>query len=35
MQLVIAEKPSFRVALPKALGVTEKKGGYIESNASW
>ena len=30
MQLVIAEKPSVGVALAKALGVTEKKDGYIE-----
>ena len=32
MQLVIAEKPSVGVALAKALGVTEKKDGYIEGN---
>ena len=30
MQLVIAEKPSVGVALAKALGVTNKKDGYIE-----
>lgn len=38
MQLVIAEKPSVGVALAKALGVTEKKDGYIEGNGyivSW
>lgn len=29
MQLVIAEKPSVGVALAKALGVTDKKDGYI------
>lgn len=32
MQLVIAEKPSVGVALAKALGVTDKKDGYIEGN---
>lgn len=38
MQLVIAEKPSVGVALAKALGVPEKKDGYIEGNGyivSW
>lgn len=38
MQLVIAEKPSVGVALAKALGVTDKKDGYIEGNGyivSW
>ena len=38
MQLVIAEKPSVGVALAKALGVTEKKDGYIEGEiviVSW
>ena len=38
MQLVIAEKPSVGVALAKALGVTNKKDGYIEGNGyivSW
>lgn len=38
MQLVIAEKPSVGIALAKALGVTEKKDGYIEGNGyivSW
>ncbi len=29
MQLVIAEKPSVGMALAKALGVTEKKDGYV------
>lgn len=38
MLLVVAEKPSVGVALAKALGVTEKKDGYIEGNGyivSW
>ena len=38
MQLVIAEKPSVGMALAKALGVTDKKDGYMEGNAyivSW
>lgn len=38
MQLVIAEKPSVGMALAKALGVTEKKNGYVEGNGyvvSW
>ena len=38
MQLVIAEKASVGFALAKALGVTEKKDGYIEDNGyivSW
>lgn len=38
MQLVIAEKPSVGMALAKALGVTDKKDGYIEGNGyivSW
>ena len=34
MQLVIAEKPSVGVAPAKALGVTEKKDGYIEGCGS-
>ena len=34
MQLVIAEKPSVGVALAKALGVTDKKDGYIEGGGS-
>lgn len=33
MELVIAEKPSVGIALAKALGVTEKKDGYIEDKA--
>ncbi len=32
MLLVVAEKPSVGMALAKALGVTDKKDGYIESN---
>lgn len=38
MLLVVAEKPSVGMALAKALGVTEKKDGYIEGNGyivSW
>lgn len=38
MQLVISEKPSVAMALAKALGVTEKKKGWIEGNGyiiSW
>ena len=38
MQLVIAEKPSVGMALAKALGVTEKKNGYVEGKGyvvSW
>ena len=38
MRLVIAEKASVGFALAKALGVTEKKDGYIEGNGfivSW
>lgn len=38
MQLVIAEKPSVGVALAKALGVSDKKDGYIEGEnviVSW
>jgi len=38
MQLVIAEKPSVGMALAKALGVTDKKDGYMEGNGyivSW
>ena len=38
MQLVIAEKPSVGIALAKALGVTGRKDGYIESEniiVSW
>ena len=38
MQLVIAEKTSVGMALAKALGVTEKKNGYVEGNGyvvSW
>jgi len=38
MLLVVAEKNSVGVALAKALGVTEKKDGFIESNGyivSW
>jgi len=31
MKLVIAEKPSVGMALAKALGVTGKKNGYVES----
>lgn len=33
MQLVIAEKASVGFVLAKALGVTEKKDGYIEGKA--
>ena len=32
MQLVIAEKPSVGLSLAKALGITEKKTGYMEGN---
>ena len=38
MQLVIAEKPSVGVALAKALGVSDRKDGYIEGEniiVSW
>lgn len=38
MQLVVAEKPSVGVALAKALGVSDKKDGYIEGEnviVSW
>lgn len=38
MLLVVAEKPSVGIALAKALGVTDKKDGYIEGNGyivSW
>lgn len=38
MLLVVAEKPSVGMALAKALGVTDKKDGYIEGNGyivSW
>ncbi len=38
MQLVISEKPSVAMALAKALGVTEKKKGWLEGNGyiiSW
>ena len=38
MQLIIAEKPSVGMALAKALGVTDKKDGYMEGNGyivSW
>lgn len=38
MQLVIAEKPSVGMALAKALGVSDKKDGYIEGEnviVSW
>ena len=31
MKLVIAEKPSVAMTIAKALGVTEKKDGYIEN----
>ena len=30
MKLVVCEKPSVGAALAKALGVTERKNGYIE-----
>ena len=32
MKLVIAEKPSVAMTIAKALGVTEKKDGYIEND---
>ena len=38
MKLIIAEKPSVAAAIAAALGVTEKKNGYIEGNGyliSW
>lgn len=38
MKLVIAEKPSVGMALAKALGVTDKKNGYVEGDdyiVSW
>ena len=38
MQLVICEKPSVGAALAKALGVTERKDGFIEGGniiVSW
>lgn len=33
MKLVICEKPSVGAAVAAALGVREKKDGYIEGNA--
>ena len=30
MQLIIAEKPSVGISLAKALGVTDKKDGFVE-----
>ena len=38
MQLVVCEKPSVAATLAKALGVTERKDGYIEGGniiVSW
>ena len=38
MQLVVCEKPSVAASLAKALGVTERKNGYIEGDniiVSW
>ncbi len=38
MQLVVCEKPSVAATLAKALGVTERKNGYIEGDniiVSW
>ena len=32
MKLVVAEKPSVGAAFVKALGVTERKNGYIEGD---
>ena len=34
MQLVIAEKPSVAQSIAAALGVKEKKDGYIEGGAA-
>lgn len=34
MQLVIAEKPSVAASIAAALGVKEKKDGYIEGGAA-
>lgn len=33
MKLIIAEKPSVAAAYAAALGVTDKKDGYIEGNS--
>ena len=38
MQLIIAEKPSVGISLAKALGVTDKKDGFVEGEniiVSW
>lgn len=34
MKLVVAEKPSVGAAFAKALGVTERKDGYIEGTTT-